>query len=353
MNGSAVAHDELTEFYRQLTLLVRSDLPLPESIAAVAIGCGDRTFRGVLTAVADDVRRGVPLAEALRPHPRFFPEFHVALIRSGERSGTLPDVLHEVAAIARRERAMALDVREIVAYPLLTSGFALLVLLMLLRFYLPGFGQAMTALLAVPLPWFSAVLFGVADLVVAHWPLVLAVYGLGAATVVWLLGSGRSARRTLLRVLARLPGTRRILDSLDLARICGVSAVLVGKGAPLPEVLAVASGMTGNPAFAAGLDAARRECEAGRTLDEDAAALATLPQSVILCLQHRREGALAAELETLREYYVELATDTAHQVGLAWQLAAIGGMALVVGAVILAIFMPLIELYQSMAAMSL
>jgi type II secretory pathway component PulF len=340
--------DELTEFYRELALLVRSDLPLPESLEAIASGCAERGFRQALDAVASEVRRGTALSAALDDHARHFPEFHRALIRTGERAGALPEALHEVAEVAQRHRAMGLDFREIVAYPLATTWFAISLMLIMLRYYLPGFGEDIRALTETPLPPFSAGLFGLADWVQTHGALVLPVYLLAIAAVVWLFSEHRTARRALHRLLGLLPGTRDVVGALDLARVCGVCAALMRRGMPLPEVLAVTAGMAAEPRLAGRLEAVRRDCEAGRSLGDSAAA-AGLPASLTLSLRHTRPEDLPAEIDALREHYAHLAEATARRVGILWQVGAVLGMGLAAGGVIIAMFTPMAELYRNMA----
>jgi type IV pilus assembly protein PilC len=339
--------DELTEFYRELALLVRSDLPLPESVEAIAGGCAERGFRQALDAVASEVRRGAALSTAMDDHARHFPEFHRALIRSGERAGALPEALHEVAEVAQRHRALSLDFREIVAYPLATTWFAVTVLLVMLRYYLPGFGEDIRALLEAPLPPFSALLFGLAEWVQSHGLAVLALYLLAASATVWLLSEQGSARRLLHRLLGLLPGTRDVIGSLDLARVCGVCAALMRRGLPLPEVLAAAAGMAAERRLAGRLEAMRRDCEAGRSLGESATA-AGLPASLTLSLRHTRPEDLPAEIDALREHYAHLAEASARRAGILWQVGAVLGMGLAAGGVIIALFMPMAELYRHM-----
>ena len=341
------SRDELTEFYRQLALLTRSDLPLPESVEAVAAGCGERGLRAALGQVADEVRRGRPLSEALAPHERFFPEFHRALIRHGERAGALPEALYEVADVARRQRSLGLDFREIMAYPLATTWFAVTVLLVMMRVYLPGFGRDMEALMEAPLPPFSAVLFALAEIVSSHWLPVVVAYLLILAATVWLLSDQRVARRLLHRLLAILPGTRGIVGCLDVARVCGVSAVLLRRGTPLPEVLAVSAGMASDRELAQRLDLMRQQCEAGRSLHESAE-VEGLPATLALALRHTRETDLPEELQAMREHYTQLAETTARRVGFFWQVGAVVGMGCTAGAVIVAMFLPMIELYRYM-----
>jgi type II secretory pathway component PulF len=341
--------DELTEFYSELALLTRSDLPLPESIAAIASGCRSRHFRSVLDRIAEEVGRGIPLSTALGPHERYFPAFHQVLIRNGERASALPEALHEVAEVARRGRALGLDFREIMAYPLATTWFAVTVLLLMMRLYLPGFGQDIQALLEAPLPPFSALLFGLAEQVNRYWPAVLTAYLVLLVGVAWLFSELRDARRLLQRLLGVLPGMRGVVSCLDLARVCGVSAVLLRRGTPLPEVFAISAGMAQDPGLALHLDSLRQQCEAGRSLRESADT-AGLPASLALSLRHIREADLPDELEAMREHYTQRAEATARRVGIVWQIGAILAMGLVAGAVILAMFMPMIELYRRMSA---
>ena len=341
--------DEVLEFYRELSLLTRSSLPLPESIDALASGVARRDFRTALRSVAEETRRGAPLADALSSQPRYFPSFHAALIRAGEHAGALPEALHEVAEIAHRNRTMGLDFREIIAYPAVTIGFALSVLMLMMIYYLPDFGRDMGELLEAPLPPVSAALFAVSDIVSRHRVVAGTSWALILGGGLWLFSGTRGARNALQRILRHLPGTRQVVECLDLARVCGISSVLIARDTPMPDVMSIAASMTESPTLAEQLHGIARQCEQGHGWNDESA-FANLPKTLALALRHTPEENLAREMEAMCEHYLDVATARAKKTGLLWQMGALLVMALLAGGVVITLFAPMIELYWRMTA---
>ncbi len=341
--------DPVAEFYRELGLLVRAGLPLPDAILGVAQGSSDRRLRLALAAVSEEVAQGGALSEALARHRRWFPKLHTALIRGGETSGALPEVLHEAATLARFTSHVAVQFKEIAAYPLLTAGFAVTLLLVLLRYYLPQFGRDIQAVTELPLVGLPACLFGLADWVVSCWPGVVAAYVAVIALLVWLAAETLTSRRALQRILGNCPGTASVMVNLDMARVCGTWAVLLRRGTPLDAIAAVSAGMTVDDHLAERLRALGEQCKTGTALP-DATVAAHLPQPLALVLRHTSEDGLADELAAMQEHCVERAQTAARRAAVWWQILTFAGMAVVAGSVILSLFTPMIQLYERMGA---
>jgi type II secretory pathway component PulF len=82
---------ELSDFFRQLSLLVKSKLPLPESLHNIANNSSKREFQKVVNDIASQVENGTKLSEALKEYPFYFSEYEIKMIEAGERSGSLPN----------------------------------------------------------------------------------------------------------------------------------------------------------------------------------------------------------------------------------------------------------------------
>ncbi len=342
--------EEVIEFYRQLALLVRANLPLPQSLEKLARNCTDPRFRQTLERLAADTARGVPLADALRAHRDLIPEFFIRLIAAGEKAGTLPEVLFEAAQAARFEYTLAQLVRTVVAYPLFTVGFASGVFLFMLRFVVHDIGGMARELLETTrLPWFSALVFGVADAVTWAWLPCLVLYVVAVGAAVWLFSGRIGAQDSFRRCVAALPGARGILRRLDAARLCGVWSVLMQHRMPFPDALRVSAEMVSEPALATALCSLADDVSAGRALATAAEEYDVLPNLLKLTLAHTPEAELPRELATLRESFMQEATAAAKRVGVLWEVGAIAAMAVAAGGTILALYGPLILFFRRMA----
>jgi len=340
--------DELVEFYRQLSLLVRSDLPLPGSLDGLARECENREFKAVLRALTEDAERGLPLTEAMRRHPRFFPPFHVRMVRAGEKAGTLSEVLVEVAEAARFSHSLVERVRDLVAYPVFTTVFALGVFLTMLRFVVREFGIMYRELVETSIPLACEAVFRASEAATLFWGPAVTLYVGAILVVLWFFSGQLAAQRLLRRVVSRLPGAHGILADVDAARLCGMWSVLTARQVPLVEALEISADMTEGRELSAALLRVRDRCAAGTLLPDAVEVEDEFPGTIKLSLVHAREKSLPEELDSLKDFYAERATQAMTRVGSIWELSALLAMALVVAGVILAMFLPLIELNRQM-----
>lgn len=342
---------EIAEFYRQLALLVRANLPLPESMHSLAASCENREFRTALERIAAEVDRGVPLAEALRPHRQIFPAFQTQLIAAAARAGMLPEVLFEIARLARFQYALTEQVRTFAVYPLFTVLVAGALLLVMFRFIVPGVAEMVPELTeGARLPWFSVAVFGLAAFVVRVWLLLVPLYLIAAGYALWLMSQHPASQLQLRRIVARLPGAETIMRQLDWARFCGVGSVLIARQMPLPQVFALTAEMLENPGLADGLRRIGTNAAAGRPLAEVLEGEGWFPEATRLVLTHTPEAALPGQLEALRREFEEQAAMAARKATAFWEMALVLVMVLSAAGVVFALFLPLIQTLRMMSS---
>ena len=342
---------EIAEFYRQLALLVRANLPLPESLRSLAASCENREFRIALERIAAEVDRGVPLAEALRPHRQFFPAFQTQLIAAAERTGTLPEVLFEIARLARFQYALTEQVRTFAVYPFFTVLVAGALFLTLFRFIVPGVAEMVSELTdGARLPWFSATVFALAGVVVRVWLLLVPLYLAAAGYAFWLLSQYPAGQLQLRRLVASLPGAEAMVRHLDWARFCGVGSVLVARQMPLPQIFALTAELVENPGLADGLRRIEAATATGRPLAEVLERESWFPETVRLVLTHTPEAVLPGQLEALRREFEEQAAMTARKLTAFWEMALVLVMVLSAAGVVFALFVPLIQTLRLMSS---
>lgn len=341
--------DAVVEFYRQLALLTRAGVPLPEGLSGLADGCGQRSLQRALREMNGTVQTGVNLSDAVRRHDRLFSKFEADLIAVGESSGTLPEVLHELGQIAAFQHRLSAHLREAVAYPVLTVVLAFGVLLALMSMVMPEWRVLFSEFYAAAIPAYSRAFFGVTDVVshlrVACWSL----YAVGILWLVWLFSEQSAAQRQFHRVVGHVPGTCGVVGDLESARLCGLWSVLLSRNTPFPQVLEASLGLVQSRRLRQALTSLRERAVAGQSLNELFSDVNGLPESLRLALAHSVEGALAEELSGVRDFYVDRAATASKRLAVLWQVSGLAVMSVVVGAVLVAMFLPLVQLYVFMA----
>lgn len=234
---SNVRAEDVTLFTRDLALLLRAGARINDGLELLA---GDRDFGRMRSVVADIRSRviaGESFAEALARHERLFPPMYIAMVRVGEASGSLDQVLDVLAAERMRAEAVQRKLLEAVRYPIFVLGAACCVLLFFMTFVLPQFAAVLQDFGAKVDPFIlgflnlSTWLRGNADAVLG---------GLaGLIAVSWLLLRRPGVRGKLLHAITRFPAIRPAMTFYRTSLFCRNLGVLLGSGVNLTTTLRI------------------------------------------------------------------------------------------------------------------
>lgn len=291
--------------------LLKAGVPPAAALGDVAelepAGSGRRLWRDV----AGRVDAGASLSDALSAHPREIDPIAIALVRAGEASGRLADLLDELESYLRWRHELAARLRTVTLYPLFASLVLLAVVGFLLGYVVPsiaafldGGGRA--------LPWHGALLIllagGVSRCAV---PVAGALVALGALAAIAVASDAR-ARRARDAAMLRCGAPGRTLAALSTARWARTAALLYGSGVELGEALAVAEGTLGNRALRAELAGAREAMLAGGRLGPALAGCPSVPPAFARLV---RAGEAAGGLESaLRHGAAQLQLASRHAI---------------------------------------
>src|SRR6201991_1451220 len=210
--------EDVTLFTRDLALLLRAGARINDGLELLA---ADRDF-GRLRAVVADIRSrvvaGQSFAEALERHLGLFPPMYVALIRVGEASGSLDQVLEVLADERGRTEALKRRLGDAIRYPLFVLGAAGCVLLFFLTFVLPQFASVLQDFNAKVDPFILGFL-NLSTFLRANSAAVLAILA-GVIALAWLSFRQESVRRGLMNLLPRVPVVREVMKYYRTSLFC-------------------------------------------------------------------------------------------------------------------------------------
>ncbi|MGC1522699.1 MAG: type II secretion system F family protein, partial [Steroidobacteraceae bacterium] len=194
---------DLALLTRQLATLLRSGLPLEETLAAVAEQTEKPRVQRIILGVRSKVVEGHPLADGLRDFPQAFPEIYRATVSAGEQSGKLDSVLERLSDYTESRQVMGQQVSNALVYPIVLMVLSFAIVSFLLAYVVP---QVVAVFESghQELPIATRVLIGMSDLVRHYW--VYALIGLAAAIwgfLRWL--KAPEARLRFDRFLLRVP----------------------------------------------------------------------------------------------------------------------------------------------------
>lgn len=279
--GRRVRARYLAVFYTQLADLLKSGVPLLRSLELLQRQTSNMSLKLVLQEVRDEVADGNPLADAMRSHPRVFPELAVSMIHAGEQGSFLEDVLKRVADFTEHQEELKSRVTGAVAYPafLLVVG-AILVTLMLV-FFVPKFEPVFERLESQgELPWATTTLMSMSDFLGNQGFLLL--IGLAGAVAVGVRYAQTEEGALLIdRLRINTKGIGPIMRSLAIARFCRILGTLLHNGVPILQSLRISKDATGNKVLSMAIGDAAENISAGKSLAQPLGASREFPEEVV------------------------------------------------------------------------
>jgi general secretion pathway protein F len=249
---SRVPARDLLTFTQQLATLLEAGLPLERALTILTELAASPRLRAVVHDVAQSVRGGSTLADAVaKHHPRPFSRLYVNTVRAGEKGGVLETALRRLADHLEATREMREAVTSALIYPALLAAVGVGAVVFLLTFVLPRFATVFADLgQEMPLP--TRILLAVSDGLVAYW-WVLALAALGLALAWQMVTRSEAGRLAVDGTLLRLPVAGDLLRKVEAGRAVRTLGTLLSAGVPLLTALGVARESAGNRVLAAAL----------------------------------------------------------------------------------------------------
>jgi general secretion pathway protein F len=337
--------EDVTIFTRDLALLLRAGARINDGLELLAADADFGRLRPIVADIRSRVVAGESFAEALARHDGMFPPMYVALIRVGEASGSLDQVLEVLADERSRTEALKRRLGEAIRYPLFVLSAAGCVLLFFLTFVLPQFASVLQDFGAKVDPFIlgflnlSTFLRANADAVLAS--LAAAVAG------GWLLLRQEGVRRGVVNTLTRLPAVREVMKYYRTALFCRNLGLLLGSGVNLTTTLRILVDMMASVGSAVVWTDAADRVRHGAKLSDALADTQALPAMAVRMLRLGDEtGQLPVLAGRVAEFYeTKLQRTLDRVVGIAGP-AAIIVISIVVGGLIVSVMTALMSVSQ-------
>lgn len=322
----------------QLAQLLSRGVPLVEALEVVAstVTSGSKP---IIVRMRELVSAGSSFADACQ-RVGVFDRVTVAVYRAAERTGDLSGAAKQLSVTARRQAQVQGKAVTLMVYPAVVLTICSAVVLFILMVVVPGVGKSLSSM-RVELPWFSGLILGAGTIMARHWIWVVAVIvSLILAAIVW----RRSVGRTVMRAARRLPAFKSVLLAQESTRFFSTMAAMTRSGVPLADALGVANEAVGMPQLRKELDTLRTKLIEGgvlRNLIENVTALPIATRRLLIAAE--RAGDLETAFDTLAKDMAEETDRRASRLVALLEPLLIVGMFLVIGPILIALFLPMIQ----------
>ena len=337
--------DELMHFSRQLSAFVRAGIPLIEALEVIEEETDDKVLREVLIGVRDSLITGETFSDALRPYESLFPKFYVDMVRAAELTGSLDDVLAELAGYIKRDLEARNKIKSALVYPLIILVMAIVTVIVLATFVLPRFKTFFEEFNAtLPLP--TRMLIGFTNFITHYWLFIIVGLALLVAIPMALVRT-RRGRRSKDNLVLRLPVVGQIVLFAIIERFCRLLATMMRAGVPLPEAMGVLGDSTKNVIFKEGLDNVHGAMMRGEGLARPMADTHLFPGAVIQMVKvGENTGTLNEQLNVGSDYYGQELEYKVQRLTALFEPAVIVFMGVAVGFVAVALISAMYGIYK-------
>jgi general secretion pathway protein F len=336
---------EIAMSTRQLATLVGAGVPLVTSLSALVEQSENRALKGVYAKIRDKVNEGGSLADALVSTGRF-DNLYVSMVRAGEASGALEAVLARVADYLEDQVRLNSRVLSILTYPLFMLAFAVVVVGVMVTLVLPQITELLISQ-NLDLPWYTAAVIAFSDLLRGYWWLILiAGFALSMAyRAVWRTDRGRSI---LDRFWLGFPVIGRVIRYLAIARFTRTLGSLLASSVNIVQALNIARHVANNSVFEKAVDEARDSILEGAALATPLRQCGEFPPLVTTMVEvGERSGNLEGMLIKVADTYEEQVETSISRLTSLLEPVLILVMVGIVGIIIMAVLMPMLQLTES------
>lgn len=332
----------------QLEMLVRAGVPILDSLADLRDESDTPAARDLAGSLFEKIEAGSTLGEAVSNFPGVFSETVVNLIRTGEVTGQLPDVLKEIVRSLKWQDEMEAQTKKLLAYPAFVMVVIGGVVFFLMIYLVPQLVGFLTNL-GQSIPLQTRLLIGLSNLFVHYWWAMLGVPPILVAGVVSLSAAFPSVRYKLHQLQLAAPVIGPVLKKMTMARFADTLALMYRTGIPLIDGLSYCEKISTNLVIQQAIHRARERVTTGTSISESFATEQLFPAFVIRMLRvGETTGALDTSLSNISYFYSRDIDESIARVQAMIEPALTVVMGLILGWIMLAVLGPIYDTISKM-----
>jgi type IV pilus assembly protein PilC len=340
----------LTAFTRQLATLIDAGLPLLRGLDVLRKGEKNPTLKRALQQLAESVEGGSTFSEALAQHPKIFNKLYVNMVRAGEAGGVMDVTLSRLADFQEKAQKIKGKVISAMVYPTAVIFVALSIVTFLMIVVIPKFQEIFTDLLeGKSLPGLTLFVLYCSNLVKNQFLLVA-----GCIAAIWvaikMIGKTVKGRFYLDKLKLNAPVFGQLIRKVSIARFTRTLGTLVASGVPILQALNIVRETSGNAVIAKAVSQIHDSVKEGERIVQPLEASGVFPAMVVSMVDVGEEtGALPDMLMKVADVYDDEVDNAVGAITSLLEPIMIVILAIIVGVIVLAMFLPLINVITQLS----
>lgn len=345
----AINRKRLQEFTRQMATLLDAGLPLLRSVHTLREQSRDESEVIVLDAIGSAIEGGSSFSEALRTQPKSFNPLYINMARAGEASGNLDEVLTRLADHMEKAAQIRSRIKAALAYPVVVLSIAIIITMGLMVFIVPRFAAIFAEMLAgEPLPALTEFVLSISHMLMNDIHLIV-------GGMIGLVMAMRLAKRTKMGgrlfdlVSLRMPPFGNLVTKAAVAQFAQTLSTLIRSGVSVLQALEIVRDTSSNTVVASAVQTVHDPVREGETMSDPLREAAVFPAMVVSMVQVGEEtGRLPDMLQRIATNYEREVDNAVDGLTSIIEPALIVFLAVVVGTIVIALFLPLIKIISLM-----
>lgn len=264
LSSGRVSVDEISNMTRQLSSLVKANIPLVDCLSAVSDQMENLYLKEVLADCRNNVNEGSTLQKAMLKYPKVFDNVFVSMVGAGEMSGSLDVILLRLAEFTEARSELRSRVQSAMMQPVITILAMIAILMGMFVYILP----TITTILidqGVEIPWYTQAVIDISDFMVNYWYLIIiCMVGGFAFFMIW--KSSTTGRPVWDRILLHLPIVGKIARMIAVSRFTRTLSTLLSGGVPMLNAMDIVRNVVDNAVLAKAIDDARDNIREGESI---------------------------------------------------------------------------------------
>jgi len=339
-----VKSKDLAVFSRQFATMINAGLPITRCLSILSEQTTSPYLQKVIQAIEKDVEGGQALSTAMTKHPKAFSNMFVSMVKAGEASGVLDQILLRIADHLQAEMELKGKIKSAMAYPTVMFGITIIITFVMITFIVPIFAQ-MFKNLGGKLPVATRILMTLSSI-------MNSIYGLfifaGIAGVIVGFNTFKKTERGRFiwdSTKLKMPVFGKLFAKVALARFSRTLGTLIASGTPILNSLDIVSESTGNAVISKAVMSARMSIKEGETIAGPLGKNKTFPPMVIQMISIGEEtGELETMCSKIADFYEQEVANTVEALTSMIEPLLIVFLGIVVGGILISLYLPMFQI---------
>jgi len=338
-----IGRRDLINFSFYLEQLTRAGVPLLEGLADLRDGEENPTFRDIVTGVIEAIEGGNTFSQALGLYPKIFDDVFVSLIRVGERSGRMSEVLVDITETLKWQDELLSKARKIMTYPAVIGSLVFSVIIFMMIFVVPDIMDAIVSL-GGEIPLETRALMAVSSFLIDFWYLVIAAPLVIFFTLRYFYKTSSKARFRLDGLMLRLWVIGPVNEKIKISRFTRYFSLMFASGITVLDAIHMSKSVVSNVVLEDGIDRAWQQISEGSSISEAFKNIGIFPPLVVRMLRvGESSGQMDKSLNNVSYFFDRDINDSIEKMEPVLQTSLMGTIGLIVMWLALSVLGPIYD----------